>query len=131
MKDVKTLEQRIMKLKGELEERIIENKKTLKNTTKLCEYIISRVIYPEQFKEKIKEYPKIKAAVECVTFIVQLIQKWEKEIQLLWKESEDQKILLMSSKRENKYLKWNIEVTSFSSRLDEKVLSSLENSQRF
>ena len=41
IKDVKILEQRIMKLKGELEERNIENKKTLKNTTKLCEYIIS------------------------------------------------------------------------------------------
>jgi hypothetical protein len=48
--------------------------------------------------------------------------KQEKDFQVLRKENEDQKILLMSSKRENKYLKRNIEVSSFSSRLDDKAV---------
>jgi len=42
----------------------------MKNTVKLCDYIISRIVYPESFKDQIKDEPKIKAAVECVTFMV-------------------------------------------------------------
>jgi hypothetical protein len=68
-KDVKPLEALIVRLKEELEKKNAEVKLTYKNTLKICDFILSRVVYPDSVRESIKEMPKSKAAIECVAYM--------------------------------------------------------------
>ena len=43
--------------------------------------------------------PKIKAAIEGVTFMAWSIQRRDKELQTLWKELEDQRVAYMLDER--------------------------------
>ncbi len=54
------LDQKYQKLKKELEEKKSELKGALKNMGKMCDYITSRAVYPDFFKDEIKEQPKVK-----------------------------------------------------------------------
>ena len=100
-KEVKGLEKKLGKYKEELEKRTNECKKQLKTVSKICEYILSRAVYPDSFRDQMRDAPKLKSAIEGVTFMARQIQKKDKELQSLRKESEDQKVLLRSSKRES------------------------------
>ena len=63
------LDSRYQKTKKELEDKKTELKGTLKNMGKMCDYITSRAVYPDCFKEEIKDQPKVKQAIECVTYL--------------------------------------------------------------
>ncbi len=46
----------------------------------MCDYITTRAVYPDYFKEEIKEQPKVKQAIECVTYLAWQIAKKDKEL---------------------------------------------------
>ncbi len=115
-KDMKTLNHKLKRYKEELEKRTADAKKQLKSTGKICDYILSRAVYPDSFRDQTRDAPKVKAAIEGVTFMARQIQKKDKELQALRKESEDQKVLLLSSKRESATLRKTMEVSGFDKR---------------
>lgn len=47
-------------MKKELEDKKTELKGTLKNMGKMCDYIVTWAVYPDYFKEEIKDQPKVK-----------------------------------------------------------------------
>lgn len=55
LKDPKSLESKILKLKEEIEKKNEESKKTIKNTVKLCDYILTRAVYPDEFRDEVKD----------------------------------------------------------------------------
>jgi hypothetical protein len=48
---VKILEAKLKKYKTELESKSIEVKKSVKNSLKLCDYILSRAVFNDAFRE--------------------------------------------------------------------------------
>lgn len=107
-KEVHVLSEKLKKQRGDLDKAHDHSRTVTKNSNKLCDYILTRAVYPESFKVQTREVPKIKAAIEGVTLMARLIQKKDKELQTLRKSNEDQKALLHSSKRENKVLMRNM-----------------------
>jgi chromosome segregation ATPase len=59
-KEVKHLERKLGKYKEELEKRTNECKKQLKTVSKLCEYILSRAVFPDSFRDQMRDSPKLK-----------------------------------------------------------------------
>lgn len=66
-------------------------KANITNCLKLCEYILSRAVYPDGFTKRNPNTPKIKLAIEGVTYMARTISKVQKENYLLKKELEETK----------------------------------------
>ena len=84
--------EKIKYLRKELNHKNDDLRANINNCLKLCDYILTRAIYPKSFKERTVDTPKIKSAIEGVTYMARTIQSMQKENYQLKKELEEMKI---------------------------------------
>lgn len=97
-KELKALSMKVKKYKDEISQIKEDNKRVCKNMQKICDYIITRAVYSDEFKQRLQGQPTSKQAIESITYMARQIQQKEKELQQLRKSDEDYKVLLQSSK---------------------------------
>lgn len=77
--EITKCQDKIKQLKKQLQEKNDDLKANITNCLKLCEYILSRAVYPDGFTKRNPNTPKIKLAIEGVTYMARTITKIQKE----------------------------------------------------
>jgi len=68
-KELRQLNNKLKRYKEELVKVSADSKKHMKAVSKICDYVLSRPVFPDSYREQNRDAAKIKVAIEGITYM--------------------------------------------------------------